>query len=161
MSPENNDRSEELARLTAVAYELVDNVNKLNRDSGKQLVTLTHRAKRNRQMIWMLIGSFLVDVVLTILLAAGFVSVNDNANKIESVTTRLDMSQTIGRQRALCPLYQIFLDSKSDAGRKRSPQGPEAYDRAFKTIEDGYNALECNDFKVKDGKPPRLGGTRD
>lgn len=152
--------SDDLSRLTAAAEELVLNVNSLNKDAGRQLVTLTQRAKTNRQLIWALAASFLLDILLTIALGLGYVAVNDNSNRIGDVTGRLDQSQTVGRQRALCPLYQLFLDSKSDAARQRNPDGPEAYDKAFKTIEDGYNALMCDEFKKKDGKPPVLGGQR-
>lgn len=157
MSPDEA-HSDELARLTQAAYELVENVNALNRDAGNQLVSLTHRAKVNRRMIWMLVASFALDVIITAMLGLAFLAVDRNASNIKDVTDRLDLSQSVGRQRALCPLYQLFLDSKSDAARAQNPQGPEAYDKAFKTIEDGYSALQCDEFKKKDGQPPKLGG---
>jgi hypothetical protein len=55
------------------------------------------------------------------------------------------VAQTTQRQKALCPLYQVFLDSKSPEGRAAAPD-PLKYDHAFKVIQEGYDALECSDF---------------
>lgn len=126
--------------LTAAAKELIQRIEKLDDSKGTQIVRLAVTGRRNRQLIWILAA-----VVAVLLVFASLVA--NNANRIDSVTQRLDKSQTVGRKQALCPLYQLFLDSKSDRGRMANPRGPKAYDEAFAIIERGYKALECNEFK--------------
>ncbi|MEU6674749.1 hypothetical protein [Streptomyces sp. NPDC046925] len=134
-----------LARLTELAQKLIDEVQELAADSGTQIVTLTKRSRTNRRMIWIVIGSVFLDVALTAAMGFGLAQVDQNADRINALTHRLDVAQTETRRGAFCPLYEIFLSSRSDAGRKAA-EDPEAYDRAFKVIEDGYQALRCPEF---------------
>lgn len=123
----------------------------LSAAKDSRIVDLSKRARSNRRLIWVTIGSLILDVALTAAITIGGL-------QISSLTHRLDVSQTETRQRALCPLYQVFLDSKSKAGRDAAPD-PKKYDKAFEVIQDGYDALNCNDF-ISDGnaKAPGEGG---
>ena len=138
----NADRREELITLAA---QLINEVDDLAEDSGQQFVSLARRARTNRMLIWVTIGSVILDLVLTIVLSVVGVGMQRNTDRIDALTQRLDQAQTVQRQKALCPLYQIFLDSKSPAGRKAAPD-PEKYDHAFVVIKEGYDALECDQF---------------
>lgn len=137
--------SDRLVRLTDLATELLREAQELANGSGEQLATLTRRSRTNRRLILAVIAGFTLDVVLTVAMAFGLLTVMNNAENIDSLTRRLDVAQTETRQRALCPLYQVFLDSKSPQGRARA-EDPEKYDHAFEVIEDGYKALDCADF---------------
>lgn len=146
--------TDRIARLTELAAELLDEVQELAGDNGEQLVTLTRRERSNRRLILAVIAGFTLDVMLTVAMAFGLLAVTANANRIDNLTHRLDLSQTETRQWALCPLYQVFLDMKSPQGRERAPD-PEKYDRAFEVIEDGYQVLDCGAFNENgDVSPP-------
>lgn len=129
--------SEETART------LIEKIEHLDRSAGDKLVDLAKQSKRDRRILRALIVSFVLNILLTVFVVIGLV-------QLQSLTSRLDAAQSTGRQNALCPLYQLFLDSRSDKARAASPQGPEAYDNAFKIIQKGYDALECQEFI----KPP-------
>lgn len=139
-----------LARLTEVAQALLDEITELKQEGGEQFVSLAKRARSNRRMIWAVIAGCMLDVALTVAFGFGLMRVDSNANRIDDLTHRLDVAQTTQRQKALCPLYQIFLDSKSPQGRAAAPD-PEKYDHAFQVIEDGYKVLNCAEFNA-DGK---------
>lgn len=134
-----------LAELTAAANDLIREIQQINADAGRQLVTLTQRSKANRAMIYGLAASFALDVILTVVLGVGLAALNRTSDRVSQIAQRLDVAQTVQRQKALCPLYQLFLDSKSPQGRKAAPD-PQKYDRAFAVIEDGYRVLECDAF---------------
>lgn len=151
MTKEQPPQDDRIARLTELAQTLVDEVQELASGNGAQLVTLTKRSRTNRRMIWVVVGSVALDVMLTVAMGVGLVQVDQNADRIDSLTQRLNTAQTETRRGAFCPLYEIFLSSKSDAGRKAA-EDPKAYDRAFRVIEDGYQALRCPEFT--DGEPP-------
>lgn len=140
------DRREELITLAA---QLINEVDELAEGSGKQFVSLARRARTNRMLILITIGSVIIDLVLSVVVIYVLAGMQRNTDRIDSLTARLDQAQTIQRQKALCPLYQIFLDSKSPQGRKAAPD-PEKYDHAFVVIQQGYDALECDQFITKD-----------
>ena len=140
--PGKDDRKTELAALAA---QLIAEVDELSRDSGNQFVSLAKRARTNRLLIIATAASVLIDLVITVILAIIGAGMQQNTNRIDALTQRLDTAQTTQRQNALCPLYQIFLDSKSAAGRKAAPD-PQKYDHAFTVIADGYKALDCDQF---------------
>jgi hypothetical protein len=128
-----------------LAGALAIEVEELSEDSGQQLVSLTHRAKTNRRLAFISIAGGLLDVVLTVVIAFALAGMNSNTHRIDALTQRLDTAQTVQRQKALCPLYQVFLDSKSDKARAAAPD-PAKYDHAFVVIKAGYKALECDAF---------------
>ena len=140
--PDKADRKDELITL---ATTLIAEVDELAGDSGKQFVSLAKRARTNRILITVTIFSVLIDLALTVVLAIIGTSMQHNTDRIDQLTQRLDNSQTVQRQKALCPLYQIFLDSKSAAGRAAAPD-PKKYDHAFVVIRQGYDALGCDEF---------------
>jgi hypothetical protein len=138
----SGNRREELINLAA---QLINEVDDLSKDSGTQFVSLAKRARTNRLLIVATAASVAIELVITIVLILVGVSMQHNTNRIDTLTQRLDNAQTVQRQKALCPLYQIFLDSKSPQGRKAAPD-PEKYDHAFVVIADGYDALQCDQF---------------
>lgn len=144
--PESQDR---LTRLTELASEIIQELESLVTDSGNQFVSLAKRAQTNRRLIVVTIASLVLDVVLSVFLTLGIVQIKHNEHQISTLTNRLDISQTVQRQKALCPLYQLFLDSESPAGRAAAPD-PIKYDHAFVVIRDGYNVLGCSAF-IADG----------
>lgn len=149
-SPENQkdldpDRAVRLAELAA---ELINEIENLSVDSGQQFVQLARRARTNRRLIVVTIASLVLDVILSVFLALAVIQIGNNDQSISSLTKRLDVSQTVQRQKALCPLYQLFLDSESPQGRAAAPD-PLKYDHAFVVIKDGYTVLGCSDFIAK------------
>jgi len=138
--PQQND--DQIAELIAAARELVDGINALTGDTGNQLVGLSRTSRMNRRMITLLAGSLVLNLVLT------FSALRSNS-RLDALTHRLDVAQTSGRQNALCPLYGVFLAAKNSKSRANYPQGPEAYDRAFQVIQDGFVALNCTEFGSK------------
>jgi hypothetical protein len=143
-SPTNGDRDRR-DELINLAVQLINEVDDLAEDSGNQFVALARRARTNRLLIVATIVSVSIDLIITIVLSIIGVGMQHNTDRIDSLTQRLDEAQTVQRQKALCPLYQIFLDSRSEAGRKAAPD-PKKYDHAFTVIQQGYDALECGQY---------------
>ena len=133
----------ESAELTRAAAELTARIGQLTGESTNQFVELAQASRTNRRLIIALAISFALDIALTITMVIGVASIKHNSERIGAVTRRLDIAQTTGRTAVLCPLYKLFLDSQSPRARAAYPQGPAAYDRAFKVIRDGYNTLDC------------------
>lgn len=146
-------RSQDIAELNTNAERLLEQVVSLAGGTGNTIVRLAEVAKSNRRMIITLFVSVSLDVVLTALLALGFVALHNTSNQVSTVTTRLDEAQTVQRQKALCPLYSLLLSSDTAAARAKSPN-PVQFDKDFTIISEGFNALHCSDFT---GGPPTLG----
>lgn len=140
-----------LAQLTEVARELLDEITAMKAEGGEQFVSLAKRARSTRRMIWAVIAGFTMVAALTVVLGFSLVRVDNNADRIDALTQRLDIAQTDTRRRAWCPLYSLLLGSKSPLGRKAA-EDPKAYDHAFEVIADGYRALNCSEFT--DGTSP-------
>lgn len=138
-------KAERTTQLITLAKQLIDEVDELAEGSGQQFVSLAKRARTNRMLIVVTIASVAIDLVLTAVLAVIGVGMQHNTDRIDALTQRLDDSQTVQRQKALCPLYQIFLDSKSAAGRAAAVD-PKKYDHAFVVIQQGYEALQCDQY---------------
>ncbi|AZM51751.1 hypothetical protein DMA15_03460 [Streptomyces sp. WAC 01529] len=132
-------------RLAAAAAALLEELEELGDDAGRQFTSLTKRSQQNRRMILVVVAGFLLDVALTAAMAVGLLQVNNNTARIDALTQRLDMAQTTQRQKALCPLYQVLIDLKSPQGRERAPD-PEKYDHAFEVMTEGYQVLNCAEF---------------
>ena len=150
MNKEPEPTGDRLTQLTEVARELLEEITELKEEGGEQFVNLAKRARSNRHMIWALVVSLALDVLLTAGFGLGLMRVDSSNDRIDALTQRMNVAQTTQRQKALCPLYQLFIDSKSPEGRKAAPD-PEKYDHAFQVIEDGYQALNCAEFNA-DGK---------
>lgn len=140
-----------LDRLTEAASALLEELEALGQDSGRQFTSLARKSKQNRRMIWALVVCLTLIAALTTGFGFALFQVDRNADRIDALTHRLDVAQTETRRGAFCPLYEIFLSSRSPQARKAA-EDPKAYDRAFKVIEDGYQALRCPEFT--DDKPP-------
>lgn len=121
--------------LTGVSRELVEQVSKLRTENAEQLVELAHQARVNKRITKVLLAMSAFAICLTLIVGFSFIRLNDLAGE-------LDASQQIQRQEALCPLYKLFLDSRSLKRRAQAPD-PEAYDHAFEIIERGYKVLHC------------------
>lgn len=136
------DRLEE---LITVGTRLVEEIQSLSRDAGVQFTDLAKRARTNRRLIRIIGASVVINLIFTVAVAVGIVLVVHNDHRISGLTDRLDTLQTVQRQKALCPLYQLFLDQKSAAGRAAAPD-KQAYDHAFVVINSGYQVLGCRQF---------------
>lgn len=146
-----NSEKDQLAHLLALADELAQETQKLSGKTADNMVRLSKRTTRNSTLIWGLAGSFLLDILLTIILAFGLVQIDNNQDDINAVTDRLDNAQSEQRQRGLCPLYALFYDltdtpEERKAGKARS-DSPEKYDAQVRVIEQGYKNLKCAEFK--------------
>jgi hypothetical protein len=149
-NPENDQKLED---LISVGTRLLGQIEAFTSEGGRQFVNLAQRAQSNRRAIWLLSISLLLDVALTVFMIFSQIQISSNEHGISSLTDRLDTAQTTQRQKALCPLYQLLLDSKSDAGRATAPD-KKAYDHAFSVIQVGYDALDCSVFINSNGGPP-------
>lgn len=143
----------EIERLAAEAAELLEVVDRLGSGTVDRLTKLAKVARTNRRLIFGLIVSLVLEAVLTGLLAFGFVSIHENTEQIQNVTHRLDVSQTVQRQKALCPLYSLFISVDTPKARAAAPD-KAVYDKNFRIIHEGYDALRCSDFT---GGAPTLG----
>jgi hypothetical protein len=135
----------ELEALVEAAAGINDRVQRLATDEGLQFETLAQKAHRNRMLATVAIVGLILDVLITIVLTFIGLGMQSNTDRIDALTQRLDRAQTTQRQKALCPLYQVFLDSKSPQGRAAAPD-PDKYDHAFVVIKQGYDALECDHY---------------
>ncbi len=145
MDPPPSSEHQQVRELVSAAAGLKQEISKLNYDSVDTVTKLGTYTKKTRKMAWALVISVAIDIVLTLFITSNAISINH-------LTARLDYAQTVNRQRALCPLYQLFLDSKSEVGRSRAPD-PVKYDQAFVVIQDGFDALKCTEFINKPVPP--------
>lgn len=128
-----------ISRLTVAAQDLVREINDLNEGTGKQMVRLTHTARTNRKLIWLLAVSLAADVFLTIVIAMGIL-------QISNLTHKVDQAQSTTQAKVLCPLYQQFINSDTPASRalaQKNGQDMETRAEAFKVIRQGYDTLKC------------------
>jgi len=147
-----SEQPDRLARLLALAGELAAEVEELSEDSGNQFVSLARRARSNRRMIWIVAASVLVDVILSVVLTFSLVQVDGNANRIDALTQRLNISQTVTRRDTLCPLYTLLKAGDTKAARDAAPD-KAAFDRSVAVIEQGYAALDCQQFSAPSPSP--------
>lgn len=138
---------ESIGELTEAARDLIGKIDQLSAASGdERFVTLARASKRNRQMIVALVAMVVLNLCLGVVAGVALVSTIKN-------TDQLKAGATTSRQKALCPLYAVFLASDTKEKRAQAPD-KVAYDRAFDVIRDGYDALGCKEFK---GSAPELG----
>jgi len=135
---------ERLSALSDTAHDLVKEVNRLNADTNTSVTGVNKRLRRNQKILSLVAISFAVDLIVTGIGLYAIHTTSDNQKDVRQLTARLDNNQQVQRRKVLCPLYRILLDSKSEDARRVYVKGPDAYDRVFKTIEDGYNALQCS-----------------
>lgn len=150
--PEDSS-NDQVAELVGVGRELIARIDQLTDNQGNQLISLSKTARTNRRFITVIGVGFALDVLITVAMILYGVQLNGNSSRLDELTHRLDVSQTTTRQQVLCPLYQLFRDSRSPEGRKRAVD-PEDYDRAFDVIEKGYDVLNCEVFIGGSPTPP-------
>lgn len=141
-TPETDTQVQE---LITVGTRILEQIEEFTSSSGVQFVSLARRAQANRRAIWMIGVSVFLDVVLTVFMVFRQVQISHNETSISDLASRLDYSQTVQRQKALCPLYQLLLDQESAAGRAAASD-PKAYDHAFQVIRSGYGVLSCSTY---------------
>jgi hypothetical protein len=132
--------------LAIAARELTAKVASLDLGAADRQIVLAKQARRNRTMIYWIIGVVAIQLVLAALVG---VAIRGETNN----TDRLNMSETIGRQKALCPLYQLLIEKNTPKARAAA-LNKASYDRTYKIINEGYVALNCKEFK---GSAPGLG----
>lgn len=135
--------------LTEQAGELVAQINHLNAGTGVEVEGLNKKVRRSQKMMILIGVSLVANLVLTVTVAFTVRSTVENTDKVDTVTQRLDYQQDVTRKQVLCPLYQIFVDSKTEQGRQAYPKGPKAYDENFAIIEKSYNVIQCADVKPR------------
>lgn len=145
IEPTKTGDQDRLEELITVGTRLVEEIQAFSRGAGVQFTHLASRARTNRRLIRILAFSVVVNLIFTVAVAVGIVLVVHNDHRISGLTDRLDTLQTVQRQKALCPLYQLFLDQKSAAGRAAAPD-KAAYDHAFVVINSGYQVLGCQQY---------------
>jgi hypothetical protein len=136
---------DDLTALVRTATELLGSLDRMKQEMGDQLVVLANQGRTNRRMIWALGVSFVLIAAMIVAMLFALERSNRNARNIEKLTDRIHAAQTVDRQRGLCPLYKLFIDSQSPEARERSVD-PEQYDAAFRVIHKGYNDLNCQQF---------------
>lgn len=129
---------EEAQHLEQVAVDLRETIKGLREDMARadairvELNQLTRSGRLTRMIV------ISVSVIVFIVMVIG-------ATQIYSLK-RLDDVVTIQHDSALCPLYQIFINADTPAARdaaiKRGDDMSQR-DRAFTTIRQSYNALNC------------------
>lgn len=144
MTPTPN--KDDVLRLAEVARDLSDRVADMDRGVAQRDAELAHQARVTRRLV---AGSWAVLVVLALTLGLGVAALLG----VQGTADRLDISTTVSRQRALCPLYQVLIGADTPKARARAAD-PAAYDRAYVVIRQGYKALGCDQFK---GSAPKLG----
>jgi hypothetical protein len=144
-----------MAQLTAWAQQaaaLSQEYVELASASGEQIVSLTERSDANRRLIrrvrrtnrW-LVASVAADIVLSVVLGLSLLQVSGNDHRIDQITQRLDVSQTVTRRDTLCPLYTLLKAGETKAARDAAPD-KVAFDRSAAVINQGYTALDCAQF---------------
>jgi hypothetical protein len=129
-----------------VAADLSKKIGEMDKDAAERAEVLARQAQSNRRVIRWLVAIVAFLVVLSTLVAVALIGVRSN-------THRLDVTATVSRQKALCPLYQVLVDADTAHARERAVD-KSAYDRAYNAIHEGYTALNCKEFK---GSAPKLG----
>lgn len=148
--------ADRISRLIEVGSEVAAEIAQLSADQGNQFVSLADRAAQNKALITkqrrftrVLAASVALDIALSVFLGVALNGVSQNNHRVGVLTDRLNLAQTTQRQKALCPLYGLFLASENLKARAAYPQGPAAYDRNFVVIRQGYDALGCSSFIVR------------
>lgn len=122
---------------------------------GDTIVEVAEATRRTRRIVRKLTAVFLVEMLLILLVGVGFIGIHNASNRIKGVTDNLKSVQTVQRQKALCPLYELLIATDTDQNRSQA-RDKEAYDHAFKVIKGGYRALNCASFQ---GAHPVLGSS--
>lgn len=138
--------TEDADSLEHAAEELSGTIRELNEsirvgeNLRDELDSLTRRSVANRRMVIMVIAGLILDVSLTIIVALTVIGVTSNSNTINELVR-------LQHDSALCPMYQLFIDSDTPAGRESARQrGNDMAEREklFNVIRASYAALNCS-----------------
>lgn len=138
--------SGDVQNLADAARQLTEHVERMDRGATERDAVLARQSRTTRRLLWL---SWAVLAALVGALVVGVVALLG----VEHTAHRLDVSTTVSRQRALCPLYQVLLNADTPKARDRAAD-KAGYDRAYAVIHEGYKALDCDQFK---GSAPKLG----
>lgn len=152
---QDSEAVDHLVALAEQAQEVAQAYAKLAKDNGRELVSLRRRARANRRLIWTVSVSLALDLCVTSGLAWSLNRGAANTDRLNALTTRLDISQTTTRRNSLCPLYTLLKSAETPGARAAAPD-KAAYDHAVMVIRDGYQALGCAAFVTT---PPTPGPT--
>lgn len=133
-----------LDALSDTAHDLVEAVNELNKETDTRVKGVSKRLRRNQVAMWFVVGSFVLDVVLTTVLAFNLHTTSTNTDNIKNIQAQQTYAFQVTRRKVLCPLYRLLEEGNTPEARKTYPQGPEKFDQVYKIIDDGYNALNCS-----------------
>mgnify|MGYP001589292114 FL=1 len=122
-------------------------VEQLNKESSTTIEDVARTAVKTRRFTWALAVSLALDVALTTVLGLVIDTQQDNSDKIAAVVRDVETAQGIQRQEALCPLYQLFLDSESKVPPNQTPEQLAERTKAFGIIHKSYDSLECAKLK--------------
>lgn len=106
---------------------------------SKDVRGLTARSRQNRIAILFIIAGFLLDIVLTVVVVV-------LAHETSETSDRVAVQQTILRDKATCPVWQLFLKAntpQSQAAAVARGEDLEVRNRAFKIIQESYDELRC------------------
>lgn len=129
-----------------VDYDLVmsvaASVERLEKSIGNLAGTQSGQIKRTKRAVWWVALGLLLDLGLTALGAALWINESRHGQAIEQNQQVIAGLQNSTSHGALCPLYDIFLDSYN----LKSPQAlkdPVTYNRQFDVIEQGARVMHC------------------
>jgi hypothetical protein len=140
---EDDDR-ERVAALTRAAAELVGQIERLNVDSGQQLVTLARRASSNRRMIYTLAASLALDLLLTVALLLVGIRANNAGERADQVhAQQVATCQTSNEaRRAQTQLWDYLL--ALPAPRPRTAAETKQLDQFRAYVHRVFAARDCS-----------------
>lgn len=128
--------------LTEQAKVLTDKVGSLTL-AVEHLDRRTNRTERVQ--MWVVFG-LLLDLVLSVAVALVVTNQFSQAADLRHAVER----ERVTREQGLCPLYALLVGSYNPSSRTPGPDR-DNYTKAFQTMRDAYEALECKQAPV----PPR------
>lgn len=108
---------------------------------------LDRRTNRSERMTIAVAFGLVIDLVLSIAVAVLIGNLFTINGQLQQSIAR----EATTRQQALCPLYGLLLGSYNPTSRAAGPDR-DAYNKAFITLRDGYESLDCASPIV----PPRI-----
>ena len=158
MTLNEDDVQEVIAQATALAAT----VNRLNEDVIGQVVEISGNQKKIRRLVVWLTASFILDVILTIALGLGFVTIHGNTNDIGRATQQarantcnlnLLLTQSAAGGSTTVDLYKGLALLLKNA---KSPEGKAALIPIEKAITNTSNTTKVRrDFLVIAAKTAR------
>lgn len=106
----------------------------------KVLTDLARQVRTTRMITYGVCAALVAVVALTVILGSTVMRVNGVAQEVQA-------SVSVQRQKVLCPLYQIFLDSERFTPPGQTPEQEANRVHAFQVIHEGYDSLKCSEVK--------------